>query len=67
MRDANIRNDADGRLPILLRMLRLRGEVAAEAWRLLRLLLLWFGPLPADSGRALRRGRTCIMLRLMIT
>jgi len=32
-------------------MQRLRRDLAAEAWRLLRILLLWFSAVPADPGR----------------
>ena len=41
----------------------LRDEAAAEAGRLLRILLLWLGTLPADSGRAFGRDRSVSLLR----
>ena len=44
------RADADGRLPILLRLQALRHPLEAEGRRLLRVLLLWNGPLPSGSG-----------------
>lgn len=62
LRDPKIRDDADGRLPVLLHVHRLRDEVAAEGWRLLRVLLVWFGPLPTDATRAHRQRRTRLML-----
>jgi hypothetical protein len=54
------RGDADRRLPMVLRLQGLPDAAAAETWRLLRLLLLWHGPLSTDSARAdvLRRKRS---------
>jgi hypothetical protein len=48
-------NHADGRLPVFLRMHRLRHQAEAENGRLLRVLLLRHSALPADSGRPLGR------------
>jgi hypothetical protein len=42
--------------------LRHEAEAEAEAGRLLRILFLWFGAVPADPGRTLGqewRGRLC--------
>jgi hypothetical protein len=50
MRFREIRDDADGCVHVLSRMHRLRFAVAAEAGRLLRVLLLRIGEVPADSG-----------------
>ena len=51
----NIEGDnANGRLPIFLRMSDVRGHIEAQAWRLLRLLLLRRRILPADSRRSAR-------------
>src|SRR5215471_20840087 len=38
-------------------MHRLWGAAAAQAGRLLRLLFIWFGAVPADAGTARRRRR----------
>jgi len=38
-------------------MHRLQHDAATAAGRLLRVLLLWIGPLPADPGRR-RRGQS---------
>ena len=38
-------------------------EAAAEARRLLRILLLWLNTLPADPGRAFGRDRSVYLLR----
>src|SRR6516165_6669852 len=46
------RDHANGRLPVLLWMQRLRLAVASEARRLLRVLFLRVGFLPADSTTA---------------
>ena len=43
-------------------MHRLRHKAEAEAGRLLRVLFLWFGAVPADSGRALGRERRGLLL-----
>jgi hypothetical protein len=43
-------------------MQRLRNEAKAEVGRLLRVLLLWLGAVPAHSGGALRRERRIILL-----
>jgi hypothetical protein len=44
-------------------MHRLRREAAAEAGRLLRVLFLWLGSVPADSGRASGRDGRPFLLR----
>ena len=44
-------NDADPRLPIFLRVHRLRYQTAAQVRRLLCLLLLWIRALSANAGR----------------
>ena len=46
------RNDADRCMHLLLRVHRLRDSVAAEVGRLLRLLLLRLGSLPANTSSA---------------
>jgi hypothetical protein len=38
-------------MPVFLRLQRLWRPPEAEGWRLLRVLLLRFDPVPADSGR----------------
>jgi hypothetical protein len=55
-------NDACRRLPVLLRMHGLQDGSATAAWRLLRVLLLWLGEMPADPAatqlpRIIRRGQ----------
>src|SRR5579883_2804614 len=56
MRQREARAHAERCLPIFLRLHRLRRAVAPEARRLLRLLLLWIGALPAraNDGRVAR-------------
>ena len=49
------RDHADQRVPVLLRMHWLQDVAQAQAWRLLRVLLLWVGALSADPGRQERR------------
>ena len=44
-------------------MHRLWHKAKAKAGRLLRVLLLWLGAVPADSGRALGRARCRVLLR----
>ena len=44
------RDDADGRLPLLLRLRRLRDDAEAASGRLLRLLLLCRPRLPAEAS-----------------
>jgi hypothetical protein len=39
-------------VPVFLYLRRLRLDITAEAGRLLRVLLLWLGSMPADPGRA---------------
>jgi hypothetical protein len=51
------RDDADRRLPVVLRLQGLRREIEITARRLLRLLLLWLGALPVDADRDVRLGR----------
>jgi alkylmercury lyase len=65
MRGAKIRDHADGRLSVFLRLQRLRDTIAAEAGRLLRFLFIWFRPVPARAGRAFRQERTCLVLRCL--
>ena len=43
---------ANGRLPVLLQLLELRHRAAAQRRRLLRLLLVRIGEMPAGSGAA---------------
>lgn len=50
MRRGEDGNDADERLPIFLRLHRVRCHVAPEGGRLLRVLLLWIGGVPADPA-----------------
>jgi hypothetical protein len=47
-------SDADRRLPVLLRVHRLRRKAQAEAGRLLRVLLVRLGALSADAGPVTR-------------
>ena len=49
MRTLEGRDHADGRLPVVLRMHKLRRAAAPEGWRLLRILFVWIGPLPAGT------------------
>jgi hypothetical protein len=51
VRHRKIGNDADRRLPVLLRVHWLRHQAAAEAGRLLRVLFLRLSTLPADASR----------------
>jgi len=55
LRNGTIGNHADGCLPVFLRVHRLRHAAAPESGRLLRVLLVRLGAVPADAGRA--RGR----------
>jgi len=57
LRNRQSGNHADRCLPVLLSMHRLRCDAAAQARRLLRLLLLWLGPVSAETGRTF--GRHC--------
>ena len=41
----------------------LRGEASPEGRRLLRVLLIWFGTLSTNPGRAFRRDRSGFLLR----
>jgi hypothetical protein len=45
------RNNAARRLSIFLRMQKLPYDFEAQARRLLRLLLLWNGKMPADASK----------------
>jgi hypothetical protein len=56
-------NHAGRRLPVLLCVQRLRREAAAQAGRLLRVLLVWLGAMPARSGRACGLYRRGFLLR----
>lgn len=60
------RDNANRRLPVLLRMQRLRVAPQAESGRLLRFLLLWRRAVPADSGgqRAWSRRRMLLLRRI---
>ena len=51
LRDLEDRDDADRRLPILLRVHQVQNDTSSEAGRLLRLLHVRFGTVPGDSGR----------------
>jgi len=62
LRCREIGNDADGRLPVLLHLHRLWRDAAAEAGRLLRVLLLRLRAVPADPGRACGRQRRGVLL-----
>jgi len=55
MRHGEDGNDADERLPIFLRLHRLRRLVAPDGRRLLCVLLLWDGSVPTDSTFGSRR------------
>src|SRR5262249_55868620 len=58
LRPRGRRDHAARRLPVLLRLPRVRRTLEAAAGRLLRLLLLRLGPLPAEaSGRMRLPGR----------
>jgi hypothetical protein len=68
LRDNEIRDYADGRLSVVLRVHGLRGEVAVEARRLLRVLLLRFGAMPPDANRVFQQDWRCLVLcRLRIS
>jgi hypothetical protein len=49
-------------MPVLLQMHWLRRDAASDAGELLRVLLLWFGPVPADSSPAFRSDRRGFLL-----
>ena len=55
VRASGDRDNARGRLPVLLQLQGLRRTAQAQAGRLLRVLLLWLGGVPADAGRELLR------------
>jgi len=55
--------DANRCLPVFLYLHRLRRDVAAEAGRLLRVLFLWLGSVPAYTGRAFGRDGHRFLLR----
>lgn len=61
------RDDADRRLPVLLRVHGMRRAAQAKTGRLLRVLFLWLGSLPAHSGsrgrRIRQRGLLCLSCR----
>src|SRR5262245_58343016 len=59
-------DDADRRLPYFLHLHAVRRDAAAEAGRLLRVLLLRFSAVSADPGRAVRRRERRIVLHLTI-
>jgi len=44
------RDDADRRLPILLRLQGMRHPAQAQSWRLLRILLLWLSAVSAGPA-----------------
>src|SRR5262249_22075706 len=50
MRPSSDRTHADQRLPVFLRLQKLRPTPQTEAGRLLRLLLLWVSTLSAETG-----------------
>jgi hypothetical protein len=52
LRYGEIGDHADRCLPVFLYLYWLRRDAAAEARRLLRVLFLWLGSVPADPGRA---------------
>ncbi len=62
MRRREVGYHADRRLPVLLRMHRLRRAAPAEAGRLLRVLFLRLGAVSANSGRAVCGGRRGFVL-----
>ncbi len=67
MRHREIGDDADRCLPVFLYLQRLRRDAAAEAGRLLRVLFLRLGSVPADPGRALGRdGRRFLLSHIAI-
>src|SRR6266508_2843128 len=49
MRIQEAGNDACRRLPVLLRVHGLQGAAASAPRRLLRILFLWFSPVPVDA------------------
>lgn len=51
LRHREERNHADRRVPVLLRLHRLRRAFTTEAWRLLCVLFVWFRALSPDPGR----------------
>src|SRR5882762_9855832 len=53
VRPSGDRANADGRLPVLLRLQGVRRTAQAVAGRLLRVLLIRFGAVPIDSDRTL--------------
>src|SRR5262249_4997395 len=63
LRRAEDGDHAGRRVSDRLRLYRLRGDIAAEARRLLRVLFLRLRPMPADPGRALGAVRGSGVLR----
>lgn len=63
LRHGEIGTHADRRVPILLHLHWLRGDAAAEGRRLLRILFVWLGSMPADPGRAFGADRHIAVLR----
>jgi hypothetical protein len=55
LRASGDRGHADGRLPVLLLLQKLRRTAETEAGRLLRVLLLWLRVVSADTGGELLR------------
>jgi hypothetical protein len=60
LRPSGNRNDADRRLPVLLRLQKLWGTAEAQAGRLLRVLLLRLRAMSTDTGRQ------CLLLAFAI-
>src|SRR5882672_10429515 len=63
LRHRQDRNHANRCVPLLLRLHRVRRDAAAEAGRLLCVLLVWLGALSADSGSTRGRPRHGLLLR----
>jgi hypothetical protein len=61
-------DDADRRLPVFLYLHRLRRDAAAQARRLLCVLFLRLGSVPADPGRTLKGavGRSALLHRIAV-
>jgi len=64
LRNGKSGDNADGRLPHLLCMHEVRCDAAAEAGRLLRVLLLRFGSVSADPGGTVGRREQRLVLLL---
>src|SRR5262249_870732 len=66
LRRGEVGTHADRCLPVFLHLRRVWSDAAAEVRRLLRVLFVRLGSVPADPGRALGTDRRIALLRRMI-